>query len=195
MKYPTNPSVVPHGGSWPYTDPDTGISFKSSHIDALLGKVRKSRIANGHKVGAEWVVSFYNNLCEQNPQIKCSEEGKQEVYWNGDDLMAFLGTLLDMRKSDKDQVDQDEFDRRIGICMRCPLRAVVNCATCGAFGSLLQRVIAGVRITDTDAYPMSCMACGCSLISKAAYPLDVLKGVDERLGRNPPYDKNCWMLE
>jgi len=27
------------------------------------------------------------------------------------------------------------------------------------------------------------------------YPIDVLKGVDERLGRSPAYDKNCWMLE
>ena len=60
---------------------------------------------------------------------------------------------------------------------------------------MLQRVIAGIRITDTDAYPLSCLACGCSVTSKCAYPLDVLKGVDERLGRNPDYDKNCWMLE
>lgn len=194
MKYPTTPHRVPTGG-WQYTDPDTAISFKSNHIDALLAKVRKSRIANDHKVGAEWVVSFYNGLCDQNPHIKCSEEGKQEVQWNGDDLAAFLGTLLDMRKSDQGQVAQDEYDRRVGICLRCPKRAVLNCATCGFFGSLLQRAIAGVNIIDATAYPMSCLACGCSITSKALYPLDVLRGVDEKLGRSPDYVPECWMRE
>jgi hypothetical protein len=194
MKYPTTPHLVPNGG-WRYTDPDTGIAFKSSHIDALVQKVRKSRIANGLLVGAEWVEILYNGMCEQNPGLKCSEVGKQEVTWNADDLSSFLTTLMEMRNSGTTQVNQEEYDRRVAICMRCPKRGHVRCNSCGAFGALLQRVVAGIRITDTNAYSMSCMACGCSIVSKAAYPQDVLKAVDTKLSREPEYWSDCWMRE
>lgn len=190
MKYPTTPHLVPQGG-WRYTDPDTGIKFSDNHINGLLQRVRTSRVANGLQVGAEWIARVYDELCEQIPGLPCSEVGKQEVRWNADDLQAFVATLLEMRGNE--QVDQTEYDRRISICMRCPKRGVVSCNSCGAFGQLLQKLIAGVRITDTEAYPMSCLACGCSLVSKAAYPRQVLQKVEEKLGRKPEYWEQCWM--
>jgi len=192
MKYPTTPHLVPHGG-WDYTDPDTGIRFQDNHINALLQRVRVSRLANGHQVGAEWIASVYDQLCQQMPHLPCSEVGKQERRWNADDVASFLATLLEMRGNE--QVDQQEYDRRVAICMACPKRGVISCNSCGGLGTMLQRVIAGVKITDTDAYPMSCMACGCSIISKCAYPKQVLQAVDEKLGRTPEYHERCWMLE
>jgi hypothetical protein len=192
MKYPTTPHLVPQGG-WNYTDPDTGIKFSDNHINALLQRVRVSRIANGHQVGAEWIASVYDQLCNQMPHLPCSEVGVQERRWNGDDMAAFLSTLLEMRGHE--QVPQEEYDRRVSICMRCPKRGVVTCSGCGVIGTMLQKLIAGVRITDTDAYPMSCMACGCSIVSKCSYPKEILAAVDVKLGRTPEYAEQCWMRE
>jgi hypothetical protein len=48
-------------------------------------------------------------------------------------------------------------------------------------------------VPDSTAPGTACAACGCIIAAKAAYPLEVLQKVDERLGRHPDYAEECWM--
>jgi len=194
MRVPTTPALVPPGG-WSYTDPDSGVSFKESNFNALVGMVRTHRIANGLLTGAAWLEQFYDSICQQNPRAKCNDLEHPEVAWNSDDVTAFVATLLEQRESGIPQVDQEEYDRRISICMRCPKKGHVKCSSCGVFGKLLQRVISGIKVPDSTAPGTACAACGCIIAAKAAYPLEVLQGVDERLGRHPDYAEECWMRD
>jgi len=194
MKIPTSPNLVPPGG-WSYKDPDSGVPFKEAHIEALVGLVRRHRIANDLVVGGEWLAHFYNELCLQNPKAPCSDASEQVHYVNADDLSSFLTTLVAQRESGKTQVDQEEYDRRVDICMRCPKMGHVGCSSCGAFGRLLNRVVAGVTIPKDVSPGRSCLACGCVISAKAAYPIEVLKAVDLELSRTPDYHESCWMRD
>jgi hypothetical protein len=194
MRIPTSPHLVPQG-SWSYKDPDSGVPFKHAHIDALIADVRRHRIANNLEVGGSWMVRFYDGLCEQNPAAPCHTAGEKEHYINGDNISSFLLTLLRQRESGKQQVSQEEYDRRLSICLRCKMLGNVGCSSCGSFGRVLQRVVAGVKVPDSVAPGKACLACGCTISGKAAYPLEVLKAVDAELGLTPAYDSSCWMKE
>lgn len=194
MKKPKTPNLVPQGG-WSYTDPDSGVRFKQSDINALVREVRRHRISNDLIVGAAWMTQFYHELCNQNPKAPCYDSEEPEVLWNADDVTSFVATLLEMRESGMQQVDQEEYDRRMSICFRCPKQGHVNCSSCGYFGGILQRVVAGVKVPHSSAPGKACMACGCTIEAKAAYPLEVLQKVDETLGRKPAYWEQCWMRE
>lgn len=192
MKIPSSPYLVPNGG-WSYRDPDSGVPFKEAHIDALLTLVRRHRIANDLQVGGEWTQQFYHTLCEQNPKAPCQDSGEQVRPINGDDLYSFMATLVEQRESGKQQVSQEVYERRVDTCVRCPMLTHVGCSSCGAFGRMLQRLIAGVRVPDNVAPGKSCGACGCVVAAKAAYDIDVLRAVDQQLGRSPDYHESCWM--
>ena len=185
---------MPSGG-WSYKDPDSGVPFKENHIDALLGLVRRHRIANNLTVGGEWTAAFYSELCSQNPAAPCHDAEAQVHYVNGDDLSSFLATIVTQRESGIQQVSQEEYDRRVGICMRCPSMGSVSCSGSGAFARMLERAVAGIRVSNDVAPGRSCLACGCNISSKCAYPVETLKKVDAELGRTPAYATECWMLE
>jgi hypothetical protein len=193
MKIPSSPNLVPPGG-WSYKDPDSGVPFKEAHVEALLSMVRRHRIANDLRVGGEWTQEFWDNLCTQNPKAPCSDADSPERPLNADDISAFLTTLVAQRESGKQQVSQEVYDKRIEVCLACPKLTHVGCSSCGAFGRLLHRVVAGIRVPNDVAPGKSCGVCGCVVSAKAAYDIDVLKAVDAELGRNPPYHESCWML-
>jgi hypothetical protein len=150
---------------------------------ALLQAVRSSRLANGFEVKGGFEHEVWEDVCKQNPELNCVEEGVPEVVMTADDVMRFMTTLKEF--AGRELVSEDEHKRRAEICMQCPMMA-----------RTLTELLGGRKIhRPAEFHKRACKACGCNLDSKTYYPLDVLKTVDEKLGRTPDYWEKCWMRE
>jgi hypothetical protein len=59
---------------------------------------------------------------------------------------------------------------------------------------MLTEMLGGRQIhRPAELHKRGCSACGCQIDAKTYYPLDVLKSVDEKLGKQPDYWSSCWM--
>lgn len=186
--------TTPPGG-WRYTEPDTGVKFDGLSYVAVVGLVRKHRVAMDLPVGGEWLQQFEHNLALQNPKAPQQEEGAKERVLTADDVIKFVEVTRELLADGK-LVSEEEQMRRASICAACPKRGVLSCKFCGWLSRELTHMLGGRRVPKaTEIYKHSCMACGCDLTAKTACPLPVLKKVDERMGNTPEYAPGCWMLE
>lgn len=195
MKRPANEAIVPPGGRWKYLDPLTGTPFTTNNLTVLLQEVRAQRKANGFTIESGWEIEVLDGLCQQNPSILCLEAGVQEIPMTGDDVKRFLLTLKE--QVGKELVSDDEHRRRADICLTCPKLGHVACTfPCGWVSGMLTELLGGRAIhRPAELHKRGCTACGCNIDAKTYYPLDVLKTVDEKLGKQPDYWEHCWMRD
>ena len=195
MKRPYNETNVPPGGRWKYLDPLTNIPVETNDLVVLLRQVRQQRKANDIPVESGWEQRVLDQLCEQNPSITCVEAGKQEIHMTGDDVRRFLTTLEE--QYGRELVSDEEHRRRADICLACPNLADVACTfPCGWVSRKLTELLGGRKIhRPAELHKRGCKSCGCQIDAKTYYPLDVLKSVDEKLGKQPDYWEKCWMRE
>lgn len=193
MKRPFNESLVPVGGRWKYLDPLTEVPFSTNDLTVLLQQVRAQRIANGIPVESGWDKVVLDELCNQNENVPCLEAGEQQIHMTGDDVKRFLTTLQE--QYGKELVSDEEHRRRADICLACPKIGDVACTfPCGWVSRKLTEMLGGRHIhRPAELYKRGCKACGCDVTSKTYYPLEVLKSVDEKLGKQPDYWTGCWM--
>lgn len=144
-----------------------------------------------------WQDRMWDQCCKQNPDIECQNAPRLERGVTGDDIKRFLRTLIEFKQAGAVAVSQEEQDRRIDICSRCPKLGVVNCyGGCGSLAMYLEHFISGRDLTKiTTVHKKSCMACGCSVEAKTLYPKDVLQKVDQLMDIQPEYWANCWLNE
>jgi hypothetical protein len=195
MKRPFNETVVPPGGGWKYADPVTGVPVSSNSLTVMLQQVKAQRVANGVEVGSGWEHVVLDEMCEQNPGFRCVEAGAPEIHLTGDDVKRFLLTLKEQYGNDL--VSDEEHRRRADICLSCPKMADVACTfPCGWVSRTLTEMLGGRKIhRPAELHKKGCSACKCNIDAKTYYPLDVLKAVDVKLGKQPDYWENCWMRE
>lgn len=195
MKRPFNESLVPSGGLWRYTDPLTGVPFDTQNLMVLLQNVRAQRLANNIPLEPGWDQVVLDEICQQNSNVKCFEAGQQEIHMTGDDVKRFLTTLSE--QYGKELVSEEEHRRRADICLSCPKNVAVSCTfPCGWVSAKLTEMLAGRPLhRAAELHKRGCEACRCNLDSKTYYPLEVLKDVDQKLGKQPDYWEKCWMRE
>ena len=195
MKRPLNETVVPAGGRWKYLDPMTGVPFSTNNLTVLLQEVRGQRKANGIAIESGWEMAVMDGICEQNPHIPCGEAGAQDIPMTGEDVKRFLLTLEE--QVGKELVSDEEHRRRADICLTCPKLGHVACTfPCGWVTRKLTELLGGRHIhRPAELHKRGCTACHCQIDAKTYYPLDVLKTVDEKLGKQPDYWEHCWMRE
>lgn len=195
MKRPLNESIVPTGARWKYHDPLTGVPFSTNDLTVLLQQVRAQRRANGIPVEGGWDQVVLDELCAQNENVPCFEAGEQQIHMTGDDVKRFLTTLEE--QFGRELVSDEEHRRRADICLACPKIGDVACTfPCGWVSRKLTELLGGRQIhRPAELYKRGCLACGCDVTAKTHYPLEVLKQVDEKLGKQPDYWTGCWMRE
>lgn len=193
MKRPLNENTVPIGGRWNYRDPLTDVPFSTNDLVVLLQQVRAQRKANGIPVESGWERVVLDELCQQNPKVLCGEAGVGEIHMTGDDVRRFLTTLKE--QYGRELVSDEEHQRRADICLTCPKITDVACTfPCGWVSKMLTEMLGGRQIhRPAELHKRGCSACGCQIDAKTYYPLDVLKSVDEKLGKQPDYWSSCWM--
>lgn len=195
MKRPFNETVVPAGGMWKYTDPVIGVPASSNSLTVMLQQVKAQRLANGLEVESGWDDAVLDEMCEQNPGFRCVDVGVPEIHLTGDDVKRFLVTLQELYGNEL--VSDEEHRRRADICLSCPKMADVACTfPCGWVSKKLTEMLGGRKIhRPAELHKKGCSACKCNLDAKTYYPLEVLKMVDQKLGKQPEYWSNCWMRE
>lgn len=143
-----------------------------------------------------WAVRLFDEVCRQHPEMPCREIGEQEVVTGWDDVRRFFNTLGDLLGSSKPLVSEEEQERRIAICLKCPKNVNGgNCSMCGWFAQRLSELAGGRRIKDEPlVHRKLCSACKCEISVKTAYPKEILDKADERLLKTKPeYWEHCWM--
>lgn len=195
MKEPINTGTVPNGGFW--TVVLGNVEVKQPHISAFKQRAFAVMEAAGMDTSEGWAMRLFDEVCRQHPDMPCREIGEQEVVTGWDDVRRFFNTLGDLLGSSKPLVSEEEQERRIAICLKCPKNASLgNCSMCGWFGRKLSELAGGRKIKDEPlVHRRGCASCGCELGTKTAYPIDVLKMVDKRLPLKSEYDVSCWMRE
>lgn len=192
MLEPLDLSTAPPGG-WQYTEQATGVKFRHNDVRALMKMIAEHRRGNGLAVHGDWVQQVYHAICSQNPSTPCHDVSNPERVWLPEDVMRFLEALSN---AGTETVSESEQLRRIEICKGCPKNGVIACRWCGTFAEHLTRFLAGRNLPKVeDVYKRSCLACGCDITSKTAYPVSTLEAIDSALGTNPQYHENCWMLK
>lgn len=193
MKRPKDFTSSPKGG-WRFKDPVTGIPHHQTHPMAFLQGIRTSRLANGHEVKGGYEHEVWDEVCRQNPSVPCVDDEMPEIHMTADDVARFMVTLKEF--AGRDLVSDEEHRRRADICLRCPKMGHVKCKSCGWVSRTLTELLGGRKIhRPGELHKKGCTACGCNLDSKTYYPLDVLKAVDQKLGKQPEYWAECWMRE
>jgi hypothetical protein len=195
MKRPANEAVVPPGGRWKYLDPLTNVPFATSDLTVLLREVRAQRKANDIPIESGWEVLVLDEMCQQNSSLPCVDAENQEIPMTGDDVKRFLLTLKEL--VGHDLVSEEEHSRRADICLTCPKLGYVSCVfPCGWVSGMLTELLGNRRIhRPAEFFKRGCTACHCDVTSKTYYPVDVLKTVDQKLGKQPEYWEKCWMRE
>lgn len=189
MKTVRRTTNTPVGG-YQYTQKETGQSFSAATPDILISKVVAHRRANNLPVPFNVTEEIEMYICHEHPEL-C-----QEVQHNPrktptlDLAIKFTKTLV---AAGRDRVDQDEADRRAGICSSCPAnQQPAGCTGC-KLGIVKRAIefIAGSRKTAYDSQLKSCNHCGCFNAAQIWLPLDALQSVTSQ-AENDSLPAHCW---
>lgn len=184
MKQPVNEIDGPSGG-WSYVDPRTGIDFKDHALQAILGRVYKSWLANDIPIPDNWADVVRHEICEQRPDIECREIGEPERFTTFADVARFASTLKNWLATGAQWVPQEEAERRASICLQCHENKTMKmCLGCTQLKWLAER--SGMPTTSKDAELKSCRVCGCVNSVAVHVPKDALDVAGLQ------FPANCW---
>ena len=192
-------------GGWKYTVPETGITITAPFWAVLKPRIIQHLTANRISVDDERMLQIENDACAetQPPGSWCQKRPPKPVAGMPIPLLGAVETFLKCIWAAivrREFVSREEAQRRLDICMECPLRGASpgGCTGCYTLlkkaNSLLEDKGAFVIEADADGFVRdTCQACLCVL------PLKVWLG-DKTLnrcegGKRPPYARGCWRLE
>jgi hypothetical protein len=191
-------------GGWKYTVPQTGVTITSPFYASLLPRVIRHLKANGIPITDELLEVIEDGACrESNVGSWCCPKPEKPVADMPVPLLSAMESFIRCiwaavlaRKF----VPREEVERRIAVCMICPLRseAPSGCSGCYTLLRKAKDLLSGKSaITiepDADGVVRdTCKACLCVLPLKATMTSSTLDKCEGE--RRPPYAEGCWRLE
>lgn len=200
MKRPVNTNYVPGQGAdrarkyWNVVL-ENGVYVESKHPADFMKKCFTALENNGLYTGSGWSDQIWHMVCEQNPHIDCIDTDRPPVVAGWLDVRRFFITLRELLGSSKPLVSPEVQEARIEKCLICPKNVSLgNCSGCSWVAQTLSELAGNRQIKDEPRiHRRGCGACGCELSVKTAYPVEVLRLSDDRLGLKPDYWEQCWM--
>ena len=188
---------------WHYTVPETGVTFTANWARDLKAKVRAHLEANGLPVPADEILN--DAICRSSGlgspycgKLRRTQRPEGEIVGlNFAHVASFLRAVRHYL-TDRRFVAPEEAQRRVAICLACPLATDVgDCATCFGVSRILKYAsqFIGKFGIEMPKEKRTCAACGCQISVKALLPIDILRKVDEKKPEQPAYHENCWMRE
>ncbi len=199
MTYPltiTRDIDQPPGG-WRYTVEETGMLITAASANTLKTRIRQHMKANSIPLPDDFDAWANDAICRQSglgspfcggavpkregtlPHLSLSMAGR------------FLRSVIGVIK-DRKLVSREEAERRVAICMACPLATSIGgCKGCVTAFRQIERALAKNPIT-VDPEKEFCWACGCLIRAKSLIPNNILDRA-EGITR-PPYAEGCWRL-
>jgi hypothetical protein len=192
-----DPNTTPPGGRFPYTESQTGYSFREITLQNLIRVVKNHRLGNslpiGVNINAEIEDASCRELMEKYPDFNgCVDSAGYSVAKPKGigitQVMNFLQFLWHVISKGEKPVSQEEATRRAEICAGCPYNIDIGtCITC-RMKTLLRATKKGS--TPHDGKIKVCGECGCYLPSKIWWSAESMR----REGVTYRYEK-CWMNE
>lgn len=129
--------VVPPGGRYFYTPPETGVAIEAPTMSVLLQRVMANLAANGKAVPVDLPALAEHFMCERLPTGFCfgNEPRKTRVVSLADirnNTLALAGT---------GRVDRSVASRRLDICANCEYNDRRMCPTCVGLVSWAKRLV------------------------------------------------------
>jgi hypothetical protein len=189
-------------GGWKYTVPETGVTLTADFFEILWGKLVKHLAANNLPEPDRIVVE--DAACRETnpPGSRCGERKPRPVadrpiqYLMLSHVERFLTTVW-QAIVDRKFVPREEAQRRVDVCLACPLRTTMPGGCTGCYTlvrkaeALLHKNGAITIGEDPDGFKRDvCGACGCFIPLKVALEnrtLDKAEG-----SRRPAYWAGCW---
>jgi hypothetical protein len=155
--------------------------------------VREHRIANGYPLPPGWEVELESEVCKNYGPETCQyvddAPNLEPRSIHISDVKNFLRVVGTWMQSGKGYVEQEEAERRSGICAACPKnQEIEGCTACSNLVGTITSVL-GDRVTKYDGVLKGCAVCSCSNRAQVHIPLEVLqKGVTENMN----FPSHCW---
>ena len=187
-----NKSIVPPG-DFLYVEPASGIRFQTRSWSSMVLAVREHRIANGYPLPPGWEVELESEVCKNYGPETCQyvddAPNLEPRSIHISDVKNFLRVVGTWMQSGKGYVEQEEAERRSGICAACPKnQEIEGCTACSNLVGTITSVL-GDRVTKYDGVLKGCAVCSCSNRAQVHIPLEVLqKGVTENMN----FPSHCW---
>ncbi len=194
-------------GGWKYTVPETGVTVKADFFSMLYKRVVAHREANRLPVPDDYYEFLEDAACaETNPgagwcgQRKAKPSHKKPIqHMRLTRVESFLKTVW-QAIIDRKFVEKDEAQRRVDICLKCPLRTTMpgGCTGCYSLVHKGQKLLQKNGAIEIEAYEDGfvrdvCGACGCIIPLKAALPNSTLNKAEGN--KRPAYWEGCWRNE
>lgn len=190
-------------GGWRYTPPQTGVTLTASHYSFLRDKVIRHLKANGFEVDE---AAIEDGACRETPAAGrwCGPAAPKPVAGMPVPLLAAVEAFLSCTWQAilaRRFVPREEAERRLAICLTCPLRSDAP-SGCGGCYTLLRKAkdLMGGKSAltvepDADGTVRdTCSACLCLLPLKVFMTSETLDKCEG--DRRPPYQEGyCWRLE
>ena len=185
-------------GGWTYTVPETGVTLKAPYAHTLRKRVFDHMTANSIPLPPDFMEWINDAICRESGhgspycgELKPSQRQQPLPPLSWALAVRFVSTILHAIK-DRKFVSREEAERRIAVCMDCPLATSIGgCKGCSTIFRQSERVMKNYLI-DTPREKEFCGACGCKLSYKVWIDnatLDKAEG-----GNKPDYAEGCWRL-
>lgn len=188
--------ITPNGG-FIYTQPESGKTFDSIELSALMDKVQRHRLENGYNTAPGWEKEVEDSICKQG-KTSCEEDVEPKRKIGGADVknfLVFIGKMIESKGAGQDCfVSQEEANRRAKICVTCPNNQKIGCwGGCPgnipkAIKTFLDMVKQDNLSTPYDDQLKSCAICGCANQAQVHIAIPLLKGVKGEYD----YPNFCW---
>ena len=191
-------------GGWKYTVPQTGVLITGRFFTTLRSKVIAHLKANGHVVDDEMLAMIEDGACrETRPPGWCRKrppkpvgKGPLPLLMYAEKFVKCAWEALVSRKF----VPREEAERRLAICMTCPLRSTTPSGCSGCY-TLLKKANAlletkGALKVEPDPDGVvrdACSACWC-LISLKSWMTNATLDKCEGSVKPPYQEGHCWRL-
>jgi hypothetical protein len=180
-----------------FTDPDTGLTTKSTDERAWLKQIAQRRLDNGLPPIPE--ADIYDQFCKLLPPGWCKYENGEKPKWHVDtrlnvhDVLRGTKVLASFISDGMPLVSKELAASRASTCARCPFNiAISGCQPCIGLANLISTIAGNIK-TPADPSLKSCAICHCSNRAQTRLPIELLaKGVDADMREKFASVDFCW---
>lgn len=184
-----DPNIVPPGGRYFYTVPQTGAAFEAFDRYRLLDDVTRHLRASGLPVPETLAADMEDFMCQRLPSGFCKgDSGPWRPYITSHSLREFTRMLF-RRAGNRATVEPRQADERAKTCLSCPENLRGVCTTCDGLEGFVRTLVGVHRATPYDAALGACGRCGCLLRVKVHIPIEHLAPTS----KITEYPEGCWI--
>lgn len=166
-------SIVPYGGMWRFTHPETGARISGRTKHDIMRFARHYQSQHNLPIGLDFDEQVEQWICREMPDecVDSSAVKRARVWLGMADIVRGSRNFLPYVAAGSPKVSAEEADRRSRICLACPEHTTFALPCGGLCGELLA-MAAHLPATAVNLDQHACGVCHCSLRAAVWMPLE-----------------------